>query len=77
MPGWTQILLVVVLVFLLFGRNKFSSFMGDFAKGINVFKKEMKDVYDDDEQQTIDQDKVSEPLTHDLDKAKQEIPKKP
>lgn len=70
MPGWTQILLVVILVFLLFGRNKFSSFMGDFAKGINVFKKEMKDVYEDDEPATLEQDKQPEPVKHKLDKTK-------
>ncbi|MEX2250060.1 MAG: twin-arginine translocase TatA/TatE family subunit, partial [Parvibaculum sp.] len=33
MPSWTQILLVVVLIVLLFGRGKISDMMGDFAKG--------------------------------------------
>ena len=43
-PGWLQILLVVVLAVLLFGgRGKISELMGDFAKGINSFKKGMKD----------------------------------
>ena len=42
-PGWTQILIVVVLVILLFGRGKISSIMGDVAKGIKSFKKGMKD----------------------------------
>lgn len=76
MPGWTQVLLVVVLIFLLFGRNKFSSFMGDFAKGINVFKKEIKDVYEDDEPADLEQSKTSEPLTHEVSKAKQTEPNK-
>ncbi|MEM6712623.1 MAG: twin-arginine translocase TatA/TatE family subunit [Pseudomonadota bacterium] len=33
-----QILLVVLLIVLLFGRGKISEFMGDLAKGINSFK---------------------------------------
>lgn len=39
MPGWTQILIVVVLLVLLFGRGKISDLMGDVAKGIKSFKK--------------------------------------
>ncbi len=39
MPGWTQILIVVVLLVLLFGRGKISELMGDVAKGIKSFKK--------------------------------------
>lgn len=34
-----QILLVVLLVVLLFGRGKISDLMGDMAKGIRSFKK--------------------------------------
>jgi sec-independent protein translocase protein TatA len=37
-PGWMQILLVLLLVVLLFGRGKISEFMGDLAKGIKSFK---------------------------------------
>jgi len=48
MPGWTQILLVLVLVVLLFGRGKISEMMGDVAKGIRSFKKGLSD--DDDAQ---------------------------
>lgn len=43
-----QILIVVLLVVLLFGRGKISDLMGDFAKGIRSFKKGLSD--DDDEQ---------------------------
>ena len=39
--GIWQILLVVALVVLLFGRNKISDLMGDVAKGIKSFKKGM------------------------------------
>lgn len=43
MPGFWQIILVVVLVLLLFGRGKISELMGDVAKGINSFKKGLSD----------------------------------
>ena len=38
-----QIALVLVIVILLFGRGKISGLMGDVAKGINSFKKGLKD----------------------------------
>ena len=41
--GWPQILLVVLLMVLLFGRGKISELMGDVAKGIKSFKKGMAD----------------------------------
>tara|TARA_X000000368_G_scaffold220590_1_gene174084 strand:+ start:275 stop:454 length:180 start_codon:yes stop_codon:yes gene_type:complete len=43
MPGWTQILLVVVLLVILFGRGKISELMGDVAKGVKSFKKGIND----------------------------------
>jgi len=43
-PGWLQILVVIILALLLFGgRGKISELMGDFAKGIKSFKKGMSD----------------------------------
>ena len=48
--GFWQIAIVVALVVLLFGRNKISSLMGDVAKGIKSFKKNMSD---NPESQTI------------------------
>ncbi|MCB1492864.1 MAG: twin-arginine translocase TatA/TatE family subunit [Rhodobiaceae bacterium] len=42
-PSWFQILIVVVLLVLLFGRGKISSLMGDVAQGIKSFKKGMAD----------------------------------
>ena len=45
-PSWFQILIVIVLLVLLFGRVKISELMGDVAKGIKSFKKGMAD--DDD-----------------------------
>ncbi|MBI1262494.1 MAG: twin-arginine translocase TatA/TatE family subunit [Rhizobiales bacterium] len=47
MLSWTQILVVVVLIALLFGTGRVSSLMGDVAKGIKSFKKGLAD--DDDE----------------------------
>jgi sec-independent protein translocase protein TatA len=41
--GIWQILLVVALVILLFGRGKISELMGDVAKGIKSFRQGLKD----------------------------------
>ncbi len=38
-----NILLIIALVVLLFGRGKISEIMGDFGKGIKSFKKGMAD----------------------------------
>lgn len=50
-PSWFQILIVIVLLVLLFGRGKISDLMGDVAKGIKSFKKGMAD---DDEQEAAE-----------------------
>ena len=42
-----QILIVVALLVILFGRGKISELMGDVAKGVKSFK---KGINDDDEQ---------------------------
>lgn len=39
--SWWHILLVLLVFVLLFGTGKISGFMGDLAKGIKSFKKEM------------------------------------
>ena len=49
-PSWWQILIVLVLFVLLFGRGKISDLMGDVAKGIKSFKRGMKEDLDDPEQ---------------------------
>ena len=53
--GPLQILLIIVVILLLFGAGKIPRLMGDVAKGINAFKKGMRE---DDEQPTkrIDKD---------------------
>ena len=48
-PSIWQILIVVLLVVLLFGRGKISALMGDMAQGIKAFKKGMAE--DDEPQQ--------------------------
>jgi sec-independent protein translocase protein TatA len=42
-PSWWQILIVLVLIVLLFGRGKISDLMGDVAKGIKSFKTGLAD----------------------------------
>lgn len=50
-PSWWQILIVVLLFVLLFGRGKISDLMGDVAKGIKSFKSGLND---DDEKDVAD-----------------------
>jgi len=47
-PSWIQILIVVVLLVLLFGRGKISELMGDVAQGIKSFKKGIAEDEDED-----------------------------
>lgn len=54
-PGIWQIVLVIVLLFILFGSNKIPDMMKNLAGGINVFKKELKD---DKKQEAAPQKKV-------------------
>ena len=55
-----QIAIVVVLVVLLFGRNKISHLMGDVAKGIKSFKKGMSsDSMEDDTPKNISENQDS------------------
>jgi len=58
--GIWQIAIVVVLVVLLFGRNKISSLMGDVAKGIKSFKKGMSDTSDNTSSISSADDKSNE-----------------
>ncbi len=57
--GTWQILLVVALVVLLFGRGKISDLMGDVAKGIKSFKKGIA------EDETAKMDEPSKTIDHD------------
>ena len=51
-PSWFQILIVIVLLVLLFGRGKISDLMGDVAKGIKSFKKGIAEE-DSEESETV------------------------
>lgn len=50
--GWTEILVIVVLLVILFGHSKIPGMMKNLANGINVFKKEIKNK-DDNQQKTV------------------------
>lgn len=52
-PSWFQILIVIVLLVLLFGRGKISDLMGDVAKGIKSFKKGIAEDDDKEEADTV------------------------
>ncbi len=55
-----KLAIVVVLVVLLFGRNKISHLMGDVAKGIKSFKKGMStDPTEDDSPKNISENQDS------------------
>ncbi|PKQ09615.1 MAG: twin-arginine translocase TatA/TatE family subunit [Alphaproteobacteria bacterium HGW-Alphaproteobacteria-12] len=72
MPGWTQILIVLVLIVLLFGRGKISGMMGDVAKGIRSFKKGLADEDEADvrpEPKTIDATVTHEKSAEEKNKA--------
>jgi sec-independent protein translocase protein TatA len=58
-PSWWQILIVLVLLVLLFGRGKISDLMGDVAKGIKSFKSGLTDD-EEDKRETEAQPKVIE-----------------
>jgi len=57
-PSIWQIMIVVILLVLLFGRGKISSLMGDVAKGIKSFKKGMSEDLDTAKVE----DKAEEPI---------------
>ncbi len=52
-PSWVQILVVVILLVLLFGRGKISDLMGDVAKGIKSFKKGLSDEENENRAETV------------------------
>ncbi len=52
--GIPGILLIAVVVLVLFGRGKVSSLMGEVGKGINAFKKGVKEEAEELENKTAD-----------------------
>ncbi len=61
--GVWQIVIVVLLLVLLFGRGKISELMGDVAKGIKSFKKGMSDDQADASEpvKSIEHDEAAKP----------------
>jgi sec-independent protein translocase protein TatA len=57
--GIWQIVIIVALIVIFFGRGKISSIMGDFARGIKGFKKEMSDDQSVDKKDPNDKDQNS------------------
>ena len=55
-----HILILAILVLLLFGGNRFSSMMGDMAKGIKSFKQGMADE-DDEKMRRYDEQRRNDP----------------
>lgn len=49
-----QVVIVVILIVLLFGRGKISDLMGDVAKGITSFRKGLKDGEGDSDSEVAD-----------------------
>lgn len=60
-----QILIVVLLLVLLFGRGKISELMGDMAKGIKSFKKGMAE--DDTDTARVEATKTDTPHGEPID----------
>jgi len=73
--GWPQILLIVLLVILLFGRGRISTLMGDIANGIKSFRTGLRE--DIDDTGTADQDLGVLPIIEQEDKASPKPAKKP
>lgn len=66
-PSIWQILIVVVLVVILFGRGKISGLMGDVAKGIKSFKKGMSEDLDAGAEPAADAKKVEQSQAEPID----------
>ena len=56
-PSWLQLVLVVLLALIFFGRGKISDFMGDLANGIKSFRKGLAE---DEENNEIEDNKEEE-----------------
>lgn len=59
-PSGVQIILVILLLVLLFGRGRISSLMGEVAKGIRSFRSGMKEETETLEDEIIDVSKNEE-----------------
>ena len=59
-PSIWQLLIVLVIVLLLFGRGKIPQLMGDMAKGIKSFKRGMNDEEKKEEEKNIEKNSDEE-----------------
>ena len=50
-PSIWQLIIVLIIVLLLFGRGKIPQLMGDMAKGVKAFKKGMKNESNESEEE--------------------------
>lgn len=57
MIGWPEILIVVLVILLLFGGKKIPELMKGLGKGVNSFKKGLKEGEQPDEQSQDDDSK--------------------
>jgi sec-independent protein translocase protein TatA len=69
--GPMQIIVVLLLVVLLFGKGKISDVMGDFAKGIKSFKKGLAD---DDTPPSSQQTAQTKPIEHEMQRTETKTP---
>ena len=60
--GWTEIILIVILVMILFMSNKIPGMMRNLANGINVFKKELKDTKKPEQKKSPKKSPVEKPV---------------
>jgi sec-independent protein translocase protein TatA len=70
--GPMQIIVVLLLVVLLFGKGKISDVMGDFAKGIKSFKKGLAD--DDAPASPSQTSAPPKPIEHDVQRTETKAP---
>jgi len=67
--GFTEILIIGIVLLVLFGRGKVSSLMGEVGKGITAFKRGVKDGTEEIEKANADAAKDVTPPAVDKDKA--------
>jgi sec-independent protein translocase protein TatA len=59
--GWTQILLVLIIILILFGAKRIPEVMKSMGQGVKEFKKAAKDITSDDEPDTSAKPPTSAP----------------
>ena len=59
--GWSEILLILLIVLLLFGATRIPEVMRSLGKGVREFKKGMKDLTEDEDETDSKPKKKDEP----------------